>query len=211
MRKRKPCFLVLESYWSEDLAQRESVLPFVKGLCDLNLWDFHYRTFDSSNDLKLWIRNFDKIRRSGADKIVYLATHGSTAGRLWTLEEKIPIRSLAAALGPARSITGLHLGSCNLGRPRILEALITKTPLHWVAGYDQEVPWLESTCLDLLFWSWIYAGAPRAVRSRKLTPEGAAHELYSHFHYSRQMGFRVLSRSAEGEEHTSSWESWKDS
>ena len=64
MKRKAPCFLVLESYWSEDLTQHESVQPFIKGLCDLNQWEFHYRTFDSANDLRLWIRNFDRIRRS---------------------------------------------------------------------------------------------------------------------------------------------------
>ena len=74
MRRKKPCFLVLESYWSEDLRERESVQPFVKGLCDLQAWEFHYRTIDSANDLKLWIKNFNVARRSRSDKIVYLAT-----------------------------------------------------------------------------------------------------------------------------------------
>ncbi|MFH1278834.1 MAG: hypothetical protein ABIK65_10700 [Candidatus Eisenbacteria bacterium] len=209
MRRKKPCFLVLESYWSENLAERESVLPFVKGLCDLNRWEFHYRTFDSTNDLRLWIKNFDRIRRSRAEKIVYVATHGSRAGRLWTLEGTIPMVTLARILRPARSIAGLHLGSCNLGQPAILDGLVAKTNLQWVAAYDQEVPWIESTTLDLLFWSWIYSGAPRTVRSRRLTPEGAAHELYEHFNYARKMGFRVVRRDEPSGKPVSSWDSWK--
>ena len=208
MKKRKPCFLVLESYWSENLRERESVQPFVKGLCDLHAWEFHYRTFDSANDLSLWIKNFNSIRRSGKDKIVYVATHGSKAGKLWTLEQNIPIRALTRALKPARSIVGLHIGSCNLGQPAILKKLARNTSLQWVAAYDQEVPWLESTSLDLLFWSWIYAGAPRARRSRRLTPEAAAHELYARFNYAREMGFRVVFRDGGSGGVTSSWESW---
>ena len=155
----------------------------------------------------LWIKNFNALRRSGKDKIIYLATHGSRAGRLWTLEQKIPMRTLSRILAPARSIVGLHLGSCNLGQPRFLESLLKKTPIDWVAAYDQEVPWLESTSLDLLFWSWIYAGAPRPKRSRRLTPEGAAHELYDRFQYAREMGFRVVFR-GPGRRMASSWNSW---
>lgn len=208
MRKKKPCFLVLESYWSENLRERESVQPFVKGLCDLHDWEFLYRTFDSGNDLRLWIRNFNSIRRTGRDKIVYIATHGSKAGKLWTVEQRIPLRSLARSLEPARSIVGLHIGSCNLGQPSNLAKLAGKTSLDWIAAYDQEVPWLESTSLDLLFWSWIYAGAPRAKRSRRLTPEAAAHELYARFNYAREMGFRVVVRQPGGGGVVSSWDTW---
>lgn len=208
MRSRKPCFLVLESYWSEDLAERDSVFPFVKGLCDLNQWELYYRTFDSANDLKLWIGTFDRIRRSRAEKIVYVASHGNRAGRLRTLEGTIPMNTVGGAFRSARTIAGLHLGSCNLGKPRVLEEFIRKTPLQWVAAYDQEVPWVESTALDILFWSWVYSGAPRAVRFRRLTPEGAAHELYEHFNYARRMGFRVVHRGGKGAL-VSSWDTWK--
>jgi hypothetical protein len=209
LRRKKPCFLVLESYWSEDLTERESVFPFVKGLCDLNQWELHYRTFDSTNDIRLWIDKFDRMRRSRAEKILYVATHGSRAGKLWTLEETIPMNTFARILKPARSLVGLHLGSCNLGQPKILDGLVMKTNLQWVAAYDQEVPWIESTTLDLLFWSWIYAGAPRTVRFRRLTPEGAAHELYEHFNYARTMGFRVVRRDETSGKPVSSWDSWE--
>jgi hypothetical protein len=208
MKKTKPCFLVLESYWSGNLRERDSVQPFVKGLCDLHAWEFHYRTFDSANDLSLWIEKFNAIRRTGKHKIIYLATHGSKAGKLWTVEEKIPMKSLVRALRPAKSVVGLHLGSCNLGQATILEQLIRKTPIDWVAAYDQEVPWLESTLLDLLFWSWIYAGAPRPKRSRRLTPEAAAHELYDRFNYAREMGFRVVRRRPGRGGLASSWDTW---
>jgi hypothetical protein len=206
-KSKKPVFLVLESYWSENLRERDSVQPFIKGLCDLQDWEFHYRTFDSANDLELWIRNFNKIRRSDKDKIIYVATHGSKAGRLRTLEQNIPIARIGKILSHARSVVGLHLGSCNLGQPKILDDLANKTSLEWVAAYDQEVPWLESTAMDLLFWSWIYAGAPRPRRSRKLTPEAAAHELYSRFNYAREMGFRVVYRVSAGKLGRA-WDTW---
>jgi hypothetical protein len=209
MKKKKPCLLVLESYWSEDLRERESVQPFVKGLCDLYAWEFHYRTFDSANDLSLWIKNFNAIRRSSSEKIIYLATHGSKGGKIRTLEQSIPTKKLAQILKPAKSIIGLHLGSCNLGQPTILEELAKKTSLSWVAAYNQEVPWLESTALDILFWSWIYAGVPRPKRARRLTPESAAHELYTRFNYAREMGFRVVFRRPGPGGIASSWETWE--
>jgi hypothetical protein len=209
MKRKKPCFLVLESYWSEDLRERESVQPFVKGLCELYAWEFHYRTFDSVNDLDLWIKKFNAIRRSRSDKIIYLATHGSKAGKIRTLEQSIPTGKLARILNPAKSIVGLHLGSCNLGQPTILDTLVRKTSLGWVAAYDQEVPWLESTALDILFWSWTYAGAPRPKRSRRLSPESAAHELYARFNYAREMGFRVVFRRPGPGGIASSWDTWE--
>jgi hypothetical protein len=208
MPTRKPCFLVLESYWSDDLAERESVQPFVKGLCDFSDWEFHYRTFDSANDLDLWIANFQKIRRARCDKIIYVATHGSPSGDLHTLEGSIRVGELIRILAEAKSVVGLHLGSCSIGQPQVLAEILEKTSLHWVAAYQEEVPWLESTALDLLFWSWIYAGAPRRVLRRRLSPEAAAHELYEHFHYARQMGFRVLYRDHPGGEIISSWDTW---
>ncbi|MBN2172387.1 MAG: hypothetical protein JW819_13790 [Candidatus Krumholzibacteriota bacterium] len=210
MKRPKPCFLVLESYWSDELRSRNSVQPFIKGLCDLNGWEFFYRVFDSRNDLALWIDKFGRIRRSGKDKIIYLATHGSRSGRLWTLEQRIPLEALAKMLAGVPSLAALHLGSCSLGQPRILEKLLGGTALRWVAAYAEEVPWLESTALDLLFWSWIYSGAPRLKRFRRLTPETAAHELYEHYNVSEKMGFRVYYRNAETGDIRSSWETWQE-
>ncbi|MFC1572302.1 hypothetical protein ACFL6M_01765 [Candidatus Eisenbacteria bacterium] len=211
MKRKAPCFLVLESYWSENLTQHDSVQPFIKGLCDLYQWEFHYRTFDSANDLAFWIASFQKIRRSRQQKIVYIASHGNAKGMLTTLEENIPLAKLSKALEKATSVTGLHLGACSLGKTAILKKLLNNTPLQWVAAYDQEVPWLESTALDLLFWSWIYAGAPRPKRSRRLTPEAAAHELYRRFNVAYEMGFRVIFRGAESEPPVSSWDTWEKS
>ena len=151
---------------------------------------------------------FYTIRRSGKDKILYLATHGSRAGKLLTLEQNIPMATLGRLLEPARSLVGVHLGSCNLGQPRFLRRLAEKTPVRWIAAYDKEVPWLESTALDMLFCSCIYSGVPRAQRSRRLTPQAAAHELYARFNYSREMGFRVMYRERPGEPFTASRDSW---
>lgn len=203
----RPCFLVLEAYWSDKLTARDSVQPFLKGLCDLNRWELHYRTFDSGNDLVLWIHQFNQLRRPGQEKIVYVAGHGSK-GVIATVEERIPLRSLVAALLPAKNLVGLHLGACSVGQPRFLQELIKKTALRWVAAYDREVPWLESTMLDLLFWSWIYAGAPRVRRSRRLTPEAAAHELYGRYNYSRDMGFHLVFRGPGRQGPVSAWDTY---
>ncbi|MBD3336631.1 MAG: hypothetical protein GF355_14055 [Candidatus Eisenbacteria bacterium] len=207
-KRAKPCFLVLESYWSENLTERDSVLPFLRGLCDLYRWESHYRTFDSANDLDLWTGQFNRLRRAGQEKIVYIASHGSSAGVLTTVEQKIPLDQLLHALRPAKNIVGLHLGACSLGQPPILEEILKKTSIDWVAAYDRDVPWLESTMLDLLFWSWIYAGAPRPQRSRRLTPEAACHELYARYNVSRAMGFRVVFRGPGTTGPVSSWDTY---
>lgn len=208
MKRPKPCFLILESYWSDNLTERDSVFPFLKGLCDLYRWESHYRTFDSANDIELWVRQFNKLRRSGQQKIIYVASHGSAKGVLATMEQKIPIGALTSAVKKASSVIGLHLGACSLGQPKVLVDMLKDTPITWVAAYDREVPWLESTMLDLLFWSWIYAGAPRARRSRRLSPEAAAHELYTRYNYARDMGFRVVFRKQGRRSPLSSWDTY---
>ncbi|MHC4107651.1 MAG: hypothetical protein ACYSTY_06150, partial [Planctomycetota bacterium] len=86
--------------------------------------------------------------------------------------------------------------------------ILKKTSLQWVAGYDREVPWMESTTLDLLFWSWIYIGVPRPKRVRRVSPQEAAHELYKRFNYSREMGFRVVFREQKDGLINSSWTTW---
>ena len=50
MKKKKPCFLVLESYWSENLRERESVQPFVKGLTRAGGGEGNGRQCHSSDD-----------------------------------------------------------------------------------------------------------------------------------------------------------------
>ena len=126
-----------------------------------------------------------------------------------TLEERIPLTKLGTILKAADSVAGLHLGACSIGKAALMKKVLKRTSLKWIAAYDREVPWLESTALDLLFWSWIYSGAPRPKRSRRLTPESAAHELYRGFNVAREMGFRVMFRDEDSDAITSSWDTWE--
>jgi hypothetical protein len=54
-------------------------------------------------------------------------------------------------------IRGLYLGSCLFGGSQNMAVLFEDTDqgpntLQWIAGYREEVDFLESSCLDLIFW-----------------------------------------------------------
>ena len=100
--KRKPVFLVLEAYWESNIEDTSSVQPFVKGLCETCGWEYFYRHFDSANDIRLWLREFDRIRRPKCQKVLYIAAHGN-AGFLRTLETKIPTKELLSSISHTKS------------------------------------------------------------------------------------------------------------
>jgi hypothetical protein len=203
--KREPIFLVLEAYWEKDIEDDSTVRPFVKGLCDAYGWEYFHRFFDSANDIRLWLKEFDRTRRPGCQKIVYLAAHGS-AGYLHTLETRISTGRLLSIIAQARSLTGVHLGSCNLAKKHFSRKLLKSSNVKWVAAYRREIPWLESMALDLLFWNWIFSGVPRTKRSVRLSPAKAAREIYSGFSLARDMGFQVVHRKRGTRKVESSWE-----
>ena len=151
----EPTLFILEHPWSDDLTESDSVGPFVEAWARLRNIKTSYRMYHDKEDMTYWIKKFvlsDSIR------ICYLAGHGK-GGRIAGLFNGINLASLSEATklkGKQKKIKkGILLGTCEIGGKlsQILEGCGDK--IDWVAGYDREIPWLESTLCDLLFIEYI--------------------------------------------------------
>jgi hypothetical protein len=157
--------LVLEHPWSEELANGQSVKPFLDGWAAVNDFSISYRMYHDHNDLKLWLTKFV---RDPKIKTCYIAGHGS-GGRLCGLDNKDiyigPVLSRATVL-PKKGVPkvcdkGILFGACYVGGS--LENILTNCgeKITWVAGYEIDVPWMESTICDLLFLQYKLRGRLR--------------------------------------------------
>jgi hypothetical protein len=67
------------------------------------------------------------------------------------------------------AIAGLYFGSCLVGTPRNASFWLTETPTtghKWIAGYTKSVDWVDSSAVDMIFWSK-YLHERRTNRSRR--------------------------------------------
>lgn len=159
--RKNAYLLVLESDWGEDLVDCRSTRPFLEGLASALDITVVYRSFHTGRDLQHWLH--EMFMAPGNPSIAYVSSHGSGRFLQASLHDAgIDLRRVlaAASRGTRRSHgrRGLLLGACEVGRdlPEILAA--SRGRLDWIAGYEREVPWVESTLIDLAFISYLVAG-----------------------------------------------------
>ena len=75
------------------------------------------------------------------------------------------------------------LGACEIGRDLDGILAAARGRLDWVAGYAVEVPWVESTLIDLAFLSYLLSGrevfaasGKRVARCRQRTAKTTSSE-----------------------------------
>jgi hypothetical protein len=115
-------------------------------------------------------------------------------------------RVLAAASRGTRQAhgkRGLLLGACEIGRDLDGIVAAAKGRLDWVTGYEVEVPWIESTLIDLAFLSYLLCGRRvtanngkcmlrRRLRSTKTSlSEEAATWVFDDFGIAQALRFRA--------------------
>jgi hypothetical protein len=158
---RNADLLVLESDWGEDLVDSRSMRPFLEGLASALDITIVYRTFHTGRDLQHWLRQM--FLAKGRPRIAYISSHGRGRFLHASLQDVgIDLRRVlaAASRGTRRSHgrRGLLLGACEIGRDLDGILAAARGRLSWVAGYEVQVPWVESTLIDLAFMSYLLSG-----------------------------------------------------
>lgn len=158
----------------------------VKGLFDLiadlhceNPNEYHYEMAMSEEALK------EAVPRLGSDNQVrwlYIATHGDADGLHLAngdVFSRTKLRNLFRQIKdtPGSKLHGLFLGSCLFGDEALADFLLgPDVDLAWVAGYGEEVDWIESSTLDFLFFNTLLKYRDVEKTERQLI-EAVASEL----------------------------------
>jgi len=181
--------LVLESPWDTESLRSQSVWPFVSEFCHIMGVEPLYRTFHDSASLAHWVEVFHSEHQASS-KLLYVAAHGHRS-RISALTA-VNHSTVADILKRAKSIEYVHFGSCSFGNEVSLRGLM-KAARHvrWIAGYDTDISWVESTLFDILFWHRVLFRDDETKGKHQTT---LMTELYQNNPLAKEMGFTVCYR-----------------
>ena len=167
--------IVLEASWDDEFHIKRSVRPFIEGWANQAAISFAYRSYNDRRDLRHWLECF--YRDPTADTI-YVAGHGLGTRLVGLGDRGINIAPLLSRVfrkaGRPKAVKpkGLLVGACECFGERVRSRILEETNdrLHWVGGYAVEIPWLESTLVDIAFLEYRFRGrmAPlNTIRGRR--------------------------------------------
>ena len=187
--------LVLEAPWDSDSLKSKSVGPMIREFAAVRGIKAFHQTFFDKASFEHWIKAYDEEVIAGP-KLLYIACHGGN-GQLAGLSKHLNRTSIQTAVRAARNISFVHFGSCLFGSEKNLRELLDSAPhLRWVAGYDKEVDWVDSTLFDILLWSRIESRDEDTHRKKTHT---LASELIDQVKgLADQLGFRFQYRYGDG-------------
>lgn len=151
-------FAVLESRWHDD--SNLSVKPVFDMISHCYLDGSNdaipYERFFSASSFRETVEFYKEKRQTSA---LYIACHGDENGLTPIFGDPISCIDLVTIAGADHytetnkgRFSGLFFGSCSFLSEDNAVFLMDRIPeLRWVAGYDKDVDWGESTMLDGLF------------------------------------------------------------
>jgi len=170
--------LVLESCWDDDFRDKKTVRPFIEGWSDLADISCTFRSYNDRDDLQHWVELF--YRDSIADTL-YIAGHGLGTRLVGLGNRGINLCTLLPKVfkktGSPKAVRpkGILVGACQCCGARVRSRILedTNDRLRWVGGYSVDLPWLESTLLDLAFLHYRFVGRVRKGKA----PPGASWDV----------------------------------
>lgn len=148
---------VLEARWWEH--GNDSVRPLfetIAGIIEENPHSVRYDMFCDEDSLA---ENVKDICQKGDYHSIYISSHGYENSILGLGDHEISrtiIRNIFRNYNLVGTISGLYFGSCLIATERNAEFWLSeasKTNLQWVAGYNKTVDWIDSSGIDMIFWS----------------------------------------------------------
>lgn len=103
--------------------------------------------------------------------MLYLACHGDEDGRLalhgGERVSRTHLANVLARCGPA--LKGVFLGACFSGRQDLATFVLDRCPnIKWIAGYSEEIDYVDSTALDMMFFNkWLASDGVGLARLRE--------------------------------------------
>ncbi|HTM65640.1 MAG TPA: hypothetical protein VL093_04935 [Flavipsychrobacter sp.] len=157
---------VLESSWdSENPLEHHSVMPIITELTKQRNIKAYHQVFTDAKSFAHWVAKINDASTSGS--LLYIAAHGNR-GSLSGVNGSIQRQTIVRHITRAKNIDFIHFGCCLFGNVSNLELIMKKAKhLTWVAGYEKEVDWVDSSLFDIFLWSRI-SHVARSSMDRKL-------------------------------------------
>jgi hypothetical protein len=187
--------LILESTWDSDSLDQKSVWPFISEFAKIREIRAFHKSFSDAKSFEHWIERFNN-QDTPSPKLLYVAAHGQH-GQIGGLNRNIRKTSIKEILKKYDTIKYLHFGTCFFGKNDNFEDFLDEIDhLRWVAGYQNEVDWIDSTLFDILVWGRMTDRNEnnKGVQTHTIIGDLVTNEVNG---LARNLGFKVASRYGE--------------
>ena len=149
----KPVLTILEGKWFPDrhVSIRDLFAPLFSVWTLKGDASYHYEQFTNEAAFRAAVRYSFKGNRSDT---IYVGAHGNKKEIHGFHDEGISRTFIARSLnledGTARR--GLYFGACSFCNQENADLILRKCRrVEWIAGYDSQVDWIDSSAIDLVF------------------------------------------------------------
>lgn len=186
-------------WWPRSNVSVRALFDLVSEMATDNPHGYHYEMANSEAALKEAIPRIAGYRHC---HYLCLAMHGDHDGLQLLNGERLSrteLRNLLVRIAAKKGskFQGLYLSACTFGTQSLADHLFAQpSGIEWVAGYAEEVDWLDSTALDVLFFNQlVYAEA--STERRKIS-DVSDHLLKIAPGLVQALGFGIYVRGRDG-------------
>jgi hypothetical protein len=170
MRDHHTGLAVIEARWWKD--GNDSVRPLFETLAGIVEGNPHHVRYDMFTEEASLSEIISDISVKSGIHSVYIGAHGDDkciGGLGDATISRTVLRNMFRSSNSSGEIQGLYFGSCLIGTAKNANFWLAKeqkTGLKWPAGYTNSVDWVDSSAVDMIFWSK-YLHERKTNRSRK--------------------------------------------
>ena len=160
---------VIESrWWSTGNDSVRPLFEIVAGIIEDNPHSVRYDMFSEEVSLSNIVSD---IAQDDGFHSIYLGGHGdenSVYGLNDNSISRVKLRNIIRSCNINGNVKGIYFGSCLVANHNNASFWLgeAETNLEWVAGYKESVDWVDSSAIDMIFWSKYLLDRKRN-RSRK--------------------------------------------
>lgn len=161
---------VIESRWWKN--GNDSVRPLFETLAGIVEGNPHSVRYDMFAEETSLTNIISDLEEDGSYHSIYIGAHGNDGAISGLGDVRISrtkLRNIFNYSNFAEHISGLYFGSCLISNQQNASFWLPGNPttgLKWVGGYTKSVNWIDSSAIDMIFWSK-YLHERRTNRSRK--------------------------------------------
>ena len=143
----------LEGNWNKHPHSNQSIRPILDLLFTFSKAKYIYRKCPTKEEFIKGLQAFTQKRYSNYT-VLYIAYHGRK-NRIYFGKEYITLKEIADVLEGKLNGKIVHLGSCSTlnTTERNITDFINRTGCSFVSGYKKDVPYIESSAFELLYFN----------------------------------------------------------